>query len=91
MSKISIPVGTDLNKIIEQLNQERKSLNTTKEDFYFEDWIFDALPDPLPKLFKEMTGKAKKDSSVLAFLVVLSALIKDYHVFYDDKCKRRSN
>lgn len=85
MNNILIPVGTDLNKIIDQLNQEQKALNTNKQDFNFEQWIFEAMPEPMPKMLAELKSNVKKDTSVLATLVVLSALMKDYCIYYDDK------
>lgn len=85
MKEISIPVGTELNEIISRLNQERNSEQRKKNNFHFEEWIFDALPNPLPKLLAEMPSSVKKDTTLLAVLTVLSAIIKDYFTFYDDK------
>jgi hypothetical protein len=85
MNEISITVGTDLNEIISRLNQERNVLQTRTNNFHFEEWIFDALPDLLPKLLADIPSNVKKDTTLLAVLTVLSAIIKDYFVFYDDK------
>jgi len=85
MKKITINAGTDLNEIISHLNQERKSLQTKQSYFHFEEWIFNALPNLMPKLIAEMPSNVKKDTTLLAVLTVLSSIIKDYFTFYDDK------
>lgn len=85
MNNLSIPEGTDLNDIISKINDSRGSIHIDQHDLYFPDWIFDAMPGPLPQLFKEYKSNAKKDTTLLALVSILSALIKDYFVFYDDK------
>ena len=85
MQKITIPEGTDLNKIIHQLNQSKIAANSNQSDFHFEEWIFGALPELLSKLMAQLETSSKKDTALLAILTVLSAIIKNYKVDYDGK------
>lgn len=85
MQNINIPVGTDLNMIIEQHNNNDKLNGINSQELQFPEWIYDAMPDPFPKLFSESKDQSKKDTALLSILVILSALIRDYFVYYDDK------
>ena len=85
MQKITIPEGTDLNKIIHLLNQSKKVTTSNQSDLHFEEWIFAALPEPLPKLMKQLESSSKKDTALLTILTILSAIIKNYKVDYDGK------
>jgi hypothetical protein len=85
MQTLKITEGTDLNKIIDQLNQTNKTFNPNHANLQFESWIYDAIPPPIMALIKEIDSSTKKDIALLTTLTIASALIKNYKVYYDGK------
>ena len=85
MKKIEIPVGTNLNEIINQINDQNKINLQNHENISIENWVFDELPESLTKMLAEITNNAQKDTALITTLVILSSLIKNYQVYYENK------
>ena len=85
MEQIEIKDFTDLNNAVNRLCDALASECVLKEKLVNEKWVFDSLPPTLAKLMAEIKSDANKDTALYSVLVILSGLIKDYEVFYDDK------
>ncbi len=81
---INIPINTDLNKIINNLNEPDDITYLNEETLMFDQSIYTKLPYPLNALAETVDRPQKRDMALLTILTVLGSILKKYTVMNRD-------